>query len=155
LHDDRAALLVDQAGQARATAGAQAGLAQRLAVAKETSMKSQLKIDNLSKRLNSKQELYLYRIAQEALSNIAKHSNASEFNMMLLSNGDNVKLLISDDGKGFDHKVLSKKSNGKKSLGMTSMMERAESLYGKLSVVSYPNEGTLILAEIPVDESHT
>lgn len=124
-------------------------------VAKETSMQPQIKLDNLSKRLNSKQELCLYRIAQEALSNIAKHSDASEFNMMLLNYGDSVKLLISDDGKGFDYEVISKKRNEQKNLGMISMMERAESLYGKLSVVSYPNEGTVILAEIPVDDSHT
>jgi two-component system, NarL family, sensor histidine kinase LiaS len=84
----------------------------------------------------------LYRVAQEALANIAKHSEARNVGVRLEQDLNNVILEISDDGKGFK---LSKVQQG---VGLTSMRERLEAIGGKLDIQSIPNKGTLLTASI-------
>jgi signal transduction histidine kinase len=91
--------------------------------------------------------LCLYRIAQEALSNIVKHSGANRVSMQLFGADEEVVLQIDDDGKGFDPATA-----GKGRLGLISMIERAEAVGGKLSISSGPGTGTLLQAVIPIVE---
>ena len=85
----------------------------------------------------------LFRIAQEALANIARHSSASRAEMFMEYGEDAVTLVIKDDGGGFD---TSARHSG---LGLHSMQERAESLGGSVSVTSEPGRGTRIVVALP------
>jgi signal transduction histidine kinase len=89
--------------------------------------------------------LCLYRIAQEALSNIAKHSHATEAWVHLELERRNVSLSISDAGVGFDTHILA--SEG---LGLISMHERVCLLKGQFEIESSPGKGTRIQVRIPM-----
>jgi signal transduction histidine kinase len=94
------------------------------------------------------QEVHLTRIIQEALSNVRRHARARQVHMALIPNGRKLKVLIEDDGKGFDvERVLSRRGR----YGLSTMRERAELLGGSLQVHSQPGEGTTITVEIESD----
>ncbi len=91
--------------------------------------------------------LALYRIAQEAFHNIARHAAASEVNVELSVWDGRVRLSIQDDGRGF----APAETRGHGGLGLASMDERAKLAGGSLSVESTPGSGTMISVEIPVE----
>jgi signal transduction histidine kinase len=88
-------------------------------------------------------ELALFRIAQEALANIARHSRARQATLALACADGRAVLRISDDGAGFDP------ARARAGLGLASMRERAEALRGSLAVASAPAHGTTIEASVP------
>ena len=90
--------------------------------------------------------LCLFRVAQEALANVVKHSEASNVRLVLDSNSNGITLRITDDGKGFD--LAS--ANPKAGIGLVGMRERLRLVKGKLQVRSEPTKGTEIVAEIPM-----
>jgi len=96
-------------------------------------------------------ERELYRIAQEALNNVAKHSQATSAAVELSFSPDLVRLKVEDNGVGFEP---SRPKSGEPGLGLTHMWERAESLGGKLTVESTPGKGTKIIMEAPLEETH-
>jgi len=103
----------------------------------------------LSGRLPPAVELNLFRIVQEALTNIEKHADAKMVRLQLSSQGDAVILSIRDDGRGFALNG-SRADNGKgRGIGLTNMRERALSLGGACEVVSAPRKGTSIKVRIP------
>jgi signal transduction histidine kinase len=87
----------------------------------------------------------LFRIAQEALNNAAKHSSAKRITVLLERNGAELALSVSDDGCGFDP---AQAPRGR--WGMTTMRERAEAAGGRLLVDSSPGKGTAVRASVPV-----
>jgi signal transduction histidine kinase len=89
----------------------------------------------------------LYRIAQEALNNVAKHARASSVTVLLEGRADAVSLIIEDDGVGFDAEHTSG-ANGK-GLGLVGMRERAALVGGTAEVESQPGEGTRVIVRIP------
>ena len=90
----------------------------------------------------------LYRIAQEALTNVARHAKASHVEVSIESVGDVIRMTIKDDGQGF--KVSAKVgSRNIKRLGLIGMRERAEMIGGSLQVDSTPGGPTTLLVEIP------
>ncbi len=91
----------------------------------------------------------LYRVAQEALRNIAKHSNARSANINLYVSDGYVRLRIEDNGKGFQMAAL-KASSG---LGIASMRERTHLINGKFSLISEPGKGTQVVADIPLGDA--
>lgn len=93
----------------------------------------------------------LYRIAQEGLSNVAKHANASSFVVELNRQDDAITLTINDDGSGFD---ISARTTERGTLGLVSMKERALLVQGDLVVESKPGEGTSVRARIPLAGVH-
>ncbi len=96
-------------------------------------------------------EAVLYRIAQEGLTNVVRHSQASHLNLIVEKNGQDFLLTIEDDGIGFDPTALGTK-NGKRHLGLISMKERAEMLGGGFDVYTAPGKGTLIRVSIPTGD---
>lgn len=100
---------------------------------------------SLNGRLPATVETALFRLTQEALNNVKKHSQAKQVNINMAEEKekDTVSLVIEDDGKGFD---LEKIEGG---LGLMGMRERAESLGGRLDIISQPDRGTIILVTIP------
>jgi two-component system CheB/CheR fusion protein len=99
-------------------------------------------------RLTPETETVLYRIAQEALNNVAKHSQASHVAFMLERRTDQVSLIIEDDGVGFDlPQVLEADDKG---LGLIGMRERAALVGGTVEIESQPNDGATVFVRIPV-----
>ena len=96
-------------------------------------------------------ERELFRIAQEALNNVAKHSRATSAVVELVFSSDLVRLSVEDNGVGFDP---SHPKSGEPGLGLTHMQERAEGLGGKLAIESAPGKGAKIMVEMPLEESH-
>lgn len=96
-------------------------------------------------------ELVLYRIVQEALSNVAKHANASQVLVRLTRRGRALRLLIKDDGCGFD--VEATKHQRQSGLGLFGMEERLALVGGTLRVESAVGEGTRVSAEVLLPRS--
>jgi PAS domain S-box-containing protein len=84
----------------------------------------------------------LYRIAQEALNNVAKHSGASQANVLLDCQPQAVKMTVSDNGKGFDPAAIQAQS-----LGVGIMKERAREINARLSIDSQQTQGTRITVD--------
>ncbi|MEW6127459.1 MAG: CheR family methyltransferase [Acidobacteriota bacterium] len=97
--------------------------------------------------LSTEIETHLYRIAQEALNNIAKHANASYVNVLLERRDQFVVLVIEDNGIGFD---VNEKSTLQEGLGLLSMRERTVLIGGELDIESTLNEGTTVFVRVPV-----
>jgi signal transduction histidine kinase len=95
-------------------------------------------------RLSGETETALYRIVQEALTNIIKHAQAATVSVVLTRKGDRVVAVIEDDGRGFDPT-----DTRDERLGLLGMRERITLVNGKLSVESRPGEGTTIVVEVP------
>jgi signal transduction histidine kinase len=89
--------------------------------------------------------LCIYRIAQEALGNVAKHAKAKQVEVRLTRSDDRVCLLISDDGVGFD----SNRNEGSAGLGLINMRERVSQLNGSFEFESQPGRGTRVRVEVP------
>ena len=101
--------------------------------------------------LKKEDEIGLYRIAQEALNNVAKHARARNVAILLQRRSDQGWLIVEDDGVGFDtHQVFAARHRG---LGVVGMRERASLLGGTLDVESSPGRGTTLVARIPAPES--
>lgn len=98
-------------------------------------------------RLPPRVELVLYRIAQEALTNAAKHARASSVEMWLVREPGAVTLTVRDDGRGFDPERVTSAIQG---MGLFSMRERAELAGGALTVISRPGAGASVVARIPL-----
>jgi signal transduction histidine kinase len=88
--------------------------------------------------------LCLYRVLQESLHNISKHSGAHSAQVTLAGTDGNLRLAVKDSGSGFDRKVI----KGKGGLGLRSMEERAHLLGGKFRIDSDAN-GTEVVVEVP------
>ena len=99
-------------------------------------------------RLDTAKRTVLFRVAQEALTNVARHSHASRVEVSIQELPDCICMKIKDNGKSFDvERTLH--ANGGKRLGLLGMRERLEMVGGKLAVESAPDKGTTILAQIP------
>ena len=108
-----------------------------------------LKVSGLPRRLSPETELGLYRIAQEALTNVERHAGAQHVKVALAFQPDAVSLAVSDDGQGFDSR------SPDRSLGLPGMRERAALLGGRLRVRSVPGQGTVIRAMVPAASGPT
>jgi two-component system, NarL family, sensor kinase len=96
--------------------------------------------------MDSKKELVTFRIIQEALNNILKHSKATEVKLDLHYNKEQILITIADNGIGFDlHAAKSRKGTG-----LNNMKKRAETFNGNLEINTSPGNGTTLLIIIPI-----
>ncbi len=93
--------------------------------------------------------ILLYRLVQESLNNIAKHSGADRVEIALRCVTDQIQLTIRDNGKGFDPDALRKQNADRRGLGLDGMKERTELSGGRFEIDSRIGEGTLIQATWP------
>jgi two-component system NarL family sensor kinase len=107
-------------------------------------IKVALKIGTVPRLKNPQAALSLYRIVQEGLQNIRKHSRVKEAEVELSSVKNRLLLHVRDKGAGFDAEAA--RSSG---LGLTSIQERVRLLGGKLKITSAPGRGTELLIEVP------
>lgn len=101
-------------------------------------------------RLPAEMETALYRIVQESLTNIARHSQARNASVTMLESNDTVYVTIQDNGHGFDKESIQKTPGQDRGLGLVGMHERAHLLDGYLSIESMPGYGTTVKVCIPV-----
>lgn len=94
-------------------------------------------------------KIVIFRVLQEALNNVAKHSRADRVGVSLTREDQVIRLEIGDNGQGFD---LSEKYSitGQKGLGLGSMKERVELSGGTFEILSAPGKGTLLRADGPI-----
>jgi PAS domain S-box-containing protein len=111
-----------------------------------------LHINGLQKRRLSPQlESALYRIAQEALTNVARHAAAKHVGVLLQCTPSAAKLIVEDDGCGFDVKRVYDGGVKVEGLGLLGMHERIVHLNGSISIESTPERGTTIYAQVPLE----
>jgi signal transduction histidine kinase len=91
-------------------------------------------------------ELAFYRVAQESLQNVVRHSGAREASVLLVAEATTLAMTVTDDGRGFDEAA----SAGAR-LGMASMRERMRQIGGQLTVESDPDKGTMVCATVDRD----
>ena len=102
-------------------------------------------------RLSRDLELALFRILQEALTNVHRHSGSRTALVRLFVNDDAVVLEVSDEGKGIAPELLDRVRNeGALGIGLRGMTERMHQLGGKLNIDSAPEQGTTITALAPI-----
>ena len=106
---------------------------------------------NVPGNLEKKTALCFYRIAQEALHNVVKHSGAKSAHVNLAGTGDNaLNLMIEDSGNGFDTEGVRQKDG----LGLRIMAERVRLAGGTFEISSHPGKGTTVTATIPQPGTH-
>jgi len=89
-------------------------------------------------------EQAVYRIIQEALANVARHSKAKRADVSLVYNSDSLQIMVADDGHGFD---MNQRAKG---MGFRSMRERISSVRGTIQIQSAPGQGTRLIAQLPI-----
>jgi signal transduction histidine kinase len=122
-------------------------------VQKHAAFKVQLFTKNIPDDLRTDGiDLAIYRIIQEALTNITKHAGAKEVFINLIRKDQLLRLTIEDDGSGFNYeKIIGQENSRAFSLGVTIMRERVSMLSGEFRIESQPGKGTHILAQIPLN----
>jgi signal transduction histidine kinase len=111
--------------------------------AKRTGLNVRVTADEASTELPDEHKTCIYRLAQEALSNAARHAGARNIRVTVSTDPGLVKFSVQDDGKGFDKRLV-------RGLGLLGMDERARRLGGRLSIDTQPGRGTTISAELPL-----
>jgi PAS domain S-box-containing protein len=118
--------------------------------AQRTGLNAKLTADVANEKFSPEISITCYRVIQEAITNVIRHANAKNVNVILKIDSDSLKLNIEDDGKGFDIRSARKKALGGASIGVLGMQERVELVGGELSIHSYPEKGTKISAVFPL-----
>ena len=109
-----------------------------------TNIKYSIEHFNINKRLPEKIEVTIYRITQELINNIIKHSKANQVNVQLFNSNNNIILIVEDDGIGFT------KNKTKKGIGLLNITSRLNSINGEVNFEPSPKSGTLVTIKIPV-----
>jgi len=117
-------------------------LAERVGGGGEIELQADLALDR--ENLDPELETVVYRLAQEALNNVAKHSHAGRATLQARRAADRIELLVSDDGDGFDPAA---ETDG---FGLAGMRERVELAGGELQIESKPGGGTRVMASVPL-----
>lgn len=112
-------------------------------------VRGEVVVKGTPRRLPPDTELAMFRIVQEALNNVKKHSGASFASVSVDYAGDAVRLAITDNGRGFDSDGCRRKSAQCGRFGMVGMSERAQLIGGVIKVESTPGRGTTVCLEIP------
>jgi two-component system sensor histidine kinase UhpB len=139
--------LLSVARQLRPTALDDLGLSAALAahveeLERRTGIETSFEADGSVSQLDGEAQLVLYRVAQEALSNVARHSGAEHARVRLREDGEAVELTVSDDGRGFS---FDEAGGG---LGIAGMRERALLVGGELEIESRADAGTTVRLRI-------
>ena len=114
-----------------------------------------LDVQGSAQRLPSEHETVLFRITQEALTNVAKHARASQVTVQLEITPTYVSLVIEDDGIGFDARKLLASNASRTAWGLLGIQERAILMGGDGSIVATPGHGTLIEIKLPLTQELT
>lgn len=114
-------------------------------VAESDGIELEMKFDDIDDFLPKEDEIYLYRIIQEAMNNVVKHSEAEKVSVSAVVKENKLKVQIKDNGKGFKFYQGESENFGH---GLSGMVKRAEMMSGNLNIVSAKGKGTLIALEL-------
>jgi len=117
---------------------------------RQAGLKTEFRAVGERRRLSSEVELTLFRIAQEALSNVRRHAKASKVTTTVELADSVARVRIEDDGVGFRPPKLTDDLRAEDGLGLIGMHERARLLGGSLQIESEPGVGTVVVAEVPL-----
>ncbi|MGH2574854.1 MAG: response regulator [Ignavibacteria bacterium] len=118
---------------------------------KSNDIKIKFQVSQLLERINSKAEIAIYRIIQEAFTNISKYAEATEVSLDLCRKDNTIIVKVKDNGKGFEQDEFSKNKKTVSGLGLINMRERAELVGGKFQIQSSPGKGTEVIVEINLE----
>lgn len=104
------------------------------------------------RRLTPALETAIYRIAQEALTNVAKYAHAHQVSILLEQQNQIFSLIIEDDGEGFDANNVMRHASRNKQLGLYGMQERITQLGGQFLIESEPGKGTTLYMRVPMEK---
>jgi NarL family two-component system sensor histidine kinase LiaS len=103
-------------------------------------------VDNLPESFDAKIQTTCFRIAQEAITNALRHAQATRVDVDLRRDDENLRLVIRDNGIGFDAESAQGQTVG---LGLIGIKERAALVGGQAKIISSPNKGTTIEVSVP------
>ena len=103
-------------------------------------------------KLDYGNQINLYRLVQEGLTNIRKHAAASRVTVKLTAAFPNIVLRIEDNGRGFDVQKRAATAGQEKRMGLRSMQERVKLLNGQMKLQSKPGRGTKVSIKLPIVE---
>jgi signal transduction histidine kinase/ligand-binding sensor domain-containing protein len=118
-------------------------------IAKTGSLQIQTQIDPVDNTFAPEAEISIYRVVQEWLNNVVKHAQGSTARLQVQSDGALVRMVMEDNGIGFDYAAVMNRSGSAASFGLINLRERVRLLGGNLKVETAPGEGTRLLVEIP------
>jgi signal transduction histidine kinase len=106
-------------------------------------------VDDIDGLFDKASEIHFYRIIQEGINNIVKHSAATEATVVVKRQAASVSVSLRDNGRGFEAGLMNSAGLGDAGFGLSGMSERARILGGKLTIESRPSQGTNLTLEIP------
>jgi two-component system, NarL family, sensor kinase len=142
--------LLDELGLSSAARWYAAGFTKRTGIPIDVQIATGLK------RLSPDAEVAIFRVLQESLTNVHRHSNTTKARLSIQTTDDEIKVEIEDFGQGFQA-VKSKstvQTAGRLGVGIQGMRERIRQIGGQLEIIAKPNRGTLVSATIPFSSSH-
>ena len=120
------------------------------AFAKRTGIRAELHVDGMDQRLAPETEVCAYRIVQEALTNVGRHSGARQVDVSLVRDQETLTVTVDDNGRGIRADLEGSATT--RGLGVIGMRERAQALGGVFSIAPKPEGGTRVSARIPVKQ---
>jgi signal transduction histidine kinase len=117
---------------------------------KRTGITVNLVVDRMKKDIPVGVKKNLYRIAQEALTNVRRHAKASEVEIRLEGTDEKLELSVRDNGRGFDLQNALERAHSEKRFGLLGMQERAYLMGGTLETETAPGEGTTLRVVLPL-----
>ncbi len=115
-----------------------------------TGLKVELTLEAFDERLDPDLETLVFRLVQEALTNVLRHSGADRAQVDLRRRGETLELRVADAGLGFDSEAALALGGASAGSGLRGMRDRLELFGGRLEMASAPGEGTLVLAVVPL-----
>jgi signal transduction histidine kinase/ligand-binding sensor domain-containing protein len=115
-------------------------------VSKSSEIEFTIEEDFIDKTFSEENEIHLYRIIQEAINNIIKHSSATEADIRIVRTEENIFIIISDNGKGFSKNYALRMN----SMGLSGISERVKLLGGNMEIESESGNGTILKINLPL-----
>jgi PAS domain S-box-containing protein len=119
---------------------------------KHYNIKSSVDMAKIDSFFSQEEQILIFRIFQESLTNIVKHAQANHLSIIIRQQEGKVSFVVEDDGNGFDVNLIRASDVTEKGLGLAAMEERTHMLGGSLNIWSQEKEGTRITITIPVEE---
>jgi len=120
------------------------------AFTKHSQIECSLDMTEIERLFSDEEQIIIYRMIQECLTNIGKHAQASHVSLAIRKNEDHVLFSVEDNGKGFNVREVLGRDPRKKGLGLAAMVERTRMLRGSLDISSHEGSGTRINFTVPL-----
>ncbi|MFA5183765.1 MAG: ATP-binding protein [Syntrophales bacterium] len=119
-------------------------------ICQDSLIESSVMIDKIDNLFTLETQINIYRIFQELLANITKHSHATQVSVSIEAHADHVFFLLQDNGKGFDQDKVLSGNDPKRGLGLIMINERARLMGGSLTILTQEDQGTKIRLTVPL-----